>query len=319
MKNILTLSLLCLIVFAGIGCTQTSSLSAEEAASALSLQTGAEIIVRPTVFGVGGAIVEWLGSEENEWEVDLTSWSTAASVTLSWSVTSEVETDASKAAIYAYEQEYAETPIGVEIPDPPEPQYEEVVKSGSLASESLSNAQRLTLPEYWPEGDAGVQDSSLIWLSADQYNELVNTRATSISLGLFDESVMQAENAAETMQNLVDQFKGLFPGSEEGGDTEETTDALLDITTVNADGDWGTYTLTVNNVRTKVRTIEAENKFATYTILANPNNPIILEIKLSPLAQGTVQAFNPTNIASSFSGYEIIKINSVVSEETESI
>ena len=69
-------------------------------------------------------------------------------------------------------------------------------------------------------------------------------------------------------------------------------------------------------MRTKVRTIEAENKFATYTILANPENPIILEIKLSPLAQGTVQAFNPSNIASSFSGFEIVEIN-VQKSDTE--
>jgi hypothetical protein len=317
MKMKLLASILVFMTLAGLGCVQTSDLSDEEAANALTLMQTTEIVIRPTVFGVGGALVEWLGKEGDEWNVNLTEWTASSSVSISWSVTSELETEASKTARSAYDQEYSQTPIGVEIPDPPKVEYQDSVSSGSLSSSTLASAQRITLPEYWAEGDAGTQDSSLIWLSSQQYEDLVNTRKASISLGLFDEYVITAENAADQMQSLVEQFKGLFPGSDEQvSDAQDTADTLLDITTVEAEGEWGTYTLSVNDVRTKVRTIEAENKFATYTILANPENPIILEIKLSPLAQGTVQAFNPSNIASSFSGFEIVEIN-VQKSDTE--
>jgi len=312
--------LLVSLALTGIGCSDqvVSELSDEDAAASLTLAAGHEIVMRPTVLGIGGTIAGWLGSDTDEWEVFLDSWQAGGSVGLSWEVVSQVETDESKAAQEAYDEEYAETPIGIQIPDSPEPEYEEVVRSGSIASESLADAQELYLPEFWPEGDAGTQeDISLIWISQNQYDELANTRETTISLGLFDETLIDAEEATEEVKGFFDQVKDLLPEGLLANDDEgEAAESALDLTTVEAEGDWGSYTLTVNDVRTSVRTIEASNSFASFTILANKNNPIILEVKLTPLAQGSLEALNPVNLVGGFSGYEVIEINYQEADET---
>ena len=57
-----------------------------------------------------------------------------------------------------------------------------------------------------------------------------------------------------------------------------------------------------------VRAIQAQNAFARYTILANENNPLILEIILSPASRGTANLFNLKALGEAFWGYEVIEI-----------
>lgn len=312
-----TFIILSTLVFIGAGCSSqiVSTLSEDEAAAALTLTPGSEIILRPTVLGVSGKIAEWLGSSTDNRDISITSWQPGETVGLSWQVVSQVETEESKARQAEYDEQYSQTPIGVKIPDRPEREYEEITKSGTVSSTALAESNKLFLPDFWTEGDTEVQeDASLVWISQRSYDELVNTRKTTLSLGMFDESLAEAEQTTEQVKGFFSQLMDLIPDSVLSSGEGENTDgnlseSVMDLTGIEAEGDWGSYTLSVNDVRTKVKVIKAGNAFADLTILANRDNPIILEIKLSPLAQGSLEAINPTNLARSFSGYEIFEIN----------
>lgn len=303
------------ILLLGAGCatTQVSNLSPEEASLSLSLSVGDEIVMRTTVLGLGGQLVNLLGGESVDRVISVTNASLPDAVGIDWSITEKVETEASRAAREAYDEQYAETPIGVEIPDSPSVYYEERVTSGSVSSSSMKGARKLLLPDMWPEGEAGNRsDVSLIWLSSDQYGDLVNTRKTELSLGLFDESLQQYENIGETVETYWDQvtsFVSQITGEDASTVAVEEVVSDDNVITIEAEGDWGTYTLMVDGVRTSVRTIEAKNNFGNYTILANESNPLILELSLTPLAEGSLEGLNPSNLAEGFSGYEISEIN----------
>lgn len=299
------------LVLLGSGCAtvKVSSLTPEQAAASIVLSIGDEMIVQPTVLGVGGSVVGWLGADEEERTVTITDWVAGQKVSLDWSIATQVETTESIAAREAYEQTYVSSPVGVEIPSEPEPVYEDQLVTGSITSESLASADILALPEAWPEGDGGVSTSSLIWLSRSHYDELVNTRSTIVSLGLFDESLMRVEDATNQLSSIVDKLSGILDlildGQEAAVEAEEHTESLL---TLEADPKWGEYTLLVNGVQTKVRAVKAKNVFASYTILANANNPLILDIQLTPLSQGNLELLSTGGFVEGFGGYEVTEI-----------
>ena len=194
--------------------------------------------------------------------------------------------------------------------------YEEQVVSGMIASESLASADLLSLPEAWQEGDAGVSESSLIWLSRSHYDELVNTRATVVSLGLFDESLMRVQDATNQFTSIVDKLSGLLDpilGTDEQPveETEADTQSLL---TLQANPAWGEYVLLIDGVKTSVRVVEAKNAFASYTILANAENPLILEIQLTPLSRGSLELLSSEGFTEGFGGYEVTQINQKAAE-----
>lgn len=301
------------LVLLGSGCAtvKVSSLTPEQAAASPALSLGHVIVVQPTVLGVGGRVVGWFGADEEERTITITDWIAGEKVSLDWSIVTQVETSESVAAREAYEQAYASSPVGVEIPPEPEPAYKEQLVSGNITSEALALADTLGLPESWPEGDGGVSASSLIWLSRTNYDELVNTRSTVVSLGLFDESLMRVQDATNQLTSIVDKLSGILnsifgnaeqPAEEKASDTES-------LLTLEADPQWGEYTLLVDGVQTKVRVVKAMNAFASYTILANADNPLILEIQLTPLSQGNLELLSTGGFAEGFGGYEVTQIN----------
>ncbi|KKW31412.1 MAG: hypothetical protein UY76_C0058G0005 [Candidatus Uhrbacteria bacterium GW2011_GWA2_52_8d] len=310
-KHLFVIPLLCLLLV-GAGCvaTEVSSLTPEEATASLSFVSGNELVIRPTVLGVGGKIVGWLGADEEERAVTIDSWTAGERVGLSWSIKTQVETAGSKAAQSAYDVQVASSPVGTEIPEPPEPTYEERVVEGTIASTSMKSTQTLMLPEAWPEEEVGEVEASLVWLSRDNYEELVNTRKTKVSLGLFDESLLKVEDATGRIKSVVDSISGLL--SSVTGSTKEPVEEAVDtdsLLTLEAEADWGEFTLLVDNVRTTVRVIEAKNAFASYKILANVDNPLILEIQLTPLSQGNLELLSKDGISEGFGGYEVTRIN----------
>ena len=259
-----------------------------------------------------GSVVEWSGGDEQERTITLNQWIPNQHVDLTWKSFISVETSESKAAREAYDAQYSQSPVGVEIPKAPEPMYEQRSQTGTIASQSLAVATTLMLPQQWPVGEGETVEESLIWLSQAQYNELINTRSTKVSLGLFDESLANIEEATTQAKSFVDQITGFF-SSLTGNDSPSTTQAeeatTKNTTTIEADPAWGVYSLEVDGVRTKVRVVEAKNAFARYKILANPENPLILEIQLTPLSQGNLKMFSKESLAKGFGGYEISQIN----------
>lgn len=315
MRSLPTVVISTLVLF-GAGCTTVtvSSLTPEQAAQSLVFEVGHEIVVQPTVLGLGGGVVGWFGADEEERLVVIKAWVAGERVSLSWFISTQVETAESLAAREAYEQTYASSPVGVEIPPEPESVYEEQLVSGMIASESLALADTLGLPESWPEGEGGVSTSSLIWLSRAHYDELVSTRSTVVSLGLFDESLMKVEDATNRLTSILDKLSGLLDpilGTQEPTESTSDTESLL---TLKADPQWGEYTLFVDGVRTKVQVVEAKNAFASYKILANADNPLILEIQLTPLSRGNLELLSTEGFTQGFGGYEMTQINKKAAE-----
>ncbi|TAL50997.1 hypothetical protein EPN81_01185 [Patescibacteria group bacterium] len=317
LKRLFALTLVSFLLL-GTGCvaTDVSSLTPEEATASLSFLSGNELVIRPTVLGLGGKIVGWLGGEEEERRVVIDSWTAGEHVTLSWSINTLVETEASKTARANYDESYASSPVGTQIPEPPEPIYEDRIVEGLISSKSMKNAGTLQLPEAWPQGDGGEQETSLIWLSREKYGELVTTRKTTLSLGLFDESLLAVEDATSRIKSIADSISGLLSritGAQQESPQEEPvhTQSFL---TLEADPNWGEFTLLVDGVETTVRVVEAENAFASYKILANPDNPLILEIQLTPLSQGNLELLSKDGISEGFGGYEITEIQTSISQ-----
>jgi len=291
--------LLVSIVLIGSGCLQpvASTRDDEKAAQALSFSSGDQFVFRETVFGLGGKVVDLLGGVSAERTVTIKSFDLTGSIEADWSLITEQETEASRQAQEAYNAQYTNAPIGTKIPERPDLIKETVTETGTLQASDVGSADHLQLPTFWTKGEQVLQKNSLIWLTKEQYQELVQTRKTKINLGLFDNSIAFA-------QSLSDQAKQITNWITQSKQLEENKDVLL----VEANQNWGTYSLLIQGQQKTVRTIQAQNAFARYTILANENNPLILEVVLSPLSRGSFDVFHKEGLREAFMGYEVTSI-----------
>jgi hypothetical protein len=300
------------LVILGTGCIAPPVLkSVEEIASvteSLDLETGSKIILKQTVLGIDGTLVDFLGGESAERRLTLTQWSPGDQVALHWSMPTRVETDASIAFRSAYDQQVKSTPIGTKVPPKPKAEFETKTRDGNLASSNLANAHSILLPVAWPEGDGGIkQENSLVWISTEQYDELVKTKKTVLNLGLFDDSIAFALGVTDRVNNLINTLK-------KDAEKVQEKDELLSI---QAGQDWGMYTLLIDEKEETVRTIEASNWFGRYTILANRDNPLILEVVLSPASKGSLNIFSRQKFLNAFAGYKIAEVIKLKSDQVE--
>ena len=85
------------VMLVGIGCESptVSDLSPEKATESLSLLVGDEIVMRPTILGLGGGLVDWFGGDSNDRVVTIDEWVAGDQVAASWSITTEVATETS--------------------------------------------------------------------------------------------------------------------------------------------------------------------------------------------------------------------------------
>lgn len=290
-------------VFFGTGCSSGSKHISEEdllrTTESLTLNNHSTMILNQTVFGLDGVVVNLLGGQSEDRKVSITDWLSGDRVALAWSIDTKAETQDSLSTRVLYDEKYTDAPIGTEIPKKPEQQFEQRTISGNLSSESLIDAQSILLPALWPANDTVLDsDGSLIWLSTKQYDELLNKRKTVLNLGLFDESIADAIAISDKLQNFVNSIK-------KDAATVKDSDELLSVT---ADQDFGTFTLLVNGNTETVRTIEAHNWFGRYSILANRDNPLILEVFLSPTSKGSINIFSKQNLLDAFAGYKVTEI-----------
>ncbi len=287
------------ITLLGTGCVSvdTQVLSPQEAAMSLSLSVGSEIVLRETVLGLGGKFVTFFKQEEADRTLIVDEWIVNERAKLHWLRELKEETDASKVATKDYYAKFAAAPIGTELPDPPKPVYEVTTQTGILATQALADSVSALLPIFWSETQTDGEGSTLIWLSKKQYDELIQTRRTSVNLGLFDDSVSYAVGLTDQVKYFIDRIKGSKEAPEEK--------SVLEI---NAEIDWTNYTLSVDGAPTVVRAIHAQNAFARYTILANPENPLILELMLSPAARGSLNVFSRQALGDAFWGFEVVSV-----------
>lgn len=287
------------IVLIGGGCTQpvVSPEHDGEVAERLSFSSGDQFALRETFLGVSGSVVDFLGGSSTTRTIHLEDWQPDVSARVVWSMNTREETQASREAREQYDGQYGHTPVGTHIPEPPEPVMEDTVQSGVFHLSALAESDHVLLPHFWSQGEQTFEQNSLLWISRKQYQELAQTRHAQINLGLFDDSLAYAQSLSDRAKDLVNWL------------TKSTEEASRPgVLMVEARPAWGSYQLTINGETQSVRTLEAENEFARYTILANENNPLILEVVISPMARGSLNVFTKRGLFESFVGYEVTSI-----------
>lgn len=281
---------------AGFGCSSTVTVSDTEikdATEAVDLQTGSTISLKQTVFGLGGVFAETVsGDNLAEYLITVNSFSPSSGVSFAWSGTTRQEIAASVAARETYAA--ADHPIG-DTTKAPEAVYETVTKTGVFITSALTESTRVFLPVYWTDGEQTFSDNSLIWLSKKQYDDLVNTKTTILSLGLFDSKLADLVGMTDGLQNAINTLR----------QKADQASKSQDIYKLTAEDDWREYALIVDGSEKTVRVISASNWFGSFLILANPDNPLILKATLNPFALGSLDL---SSILSSFLGYEVTEI-----------
>lgn len=280
------------LVLVGAGCTPWETGPVDGAtAEAVDFHAGASFTIKQTWLGINAPN----SSEYGKRVVTLGEWTTGQSATLSWSMKSRQETDASKAAREAASQ----VPIGQQSAMP-DPVYEDVTTTGTVKTDALNNAERILLPSYWPEGEYDVtgEENSVVWISRQQYDELVSTRSSHVAIGLFDSTLQNLIDFGEDLSGALAKLQGELA-------TQEASNK--DVTKLEADGDWGSMTLTVNGQPTTVRTVTASSLFADYAVLANAENPLVLKVSIKPLSLG-FGVLSTLSAVKSLAGYEITSI-----------
>ncbi len=282
--------LLAMTIFGGAGCSTTAQ---DIVADDVDLHAGATMTFAQNWTGLNP-----LRSDDTLGVRTATvdEWTVGQTATLSWTYNERKETDAS----YAARESAAHAPIGEQV-EMPDPVYETVMTSGTVITDALGNAERVTMPSYWPEGEYDVRgaENSVVWLSRAQYDELVSTRSSHIALGLFDSTLQSAIDFGDTVENALAKLQGNIATSD--------AQSNYDVTKLTAEGDWGVYTLLVNGTRSNVQVIEAKSLFADYVILANPENPLILKVSVKPLSLG-LGMLSTLSLINSLAGYHVTAI-----------
>lgn len=280
----------CVLVLLGVGCAPVAQqISAEDvdlhAAATMTIAknwTGLNPLASDAALGVRHVTIE--------------TWEPGDSARLSWSHSERRETEVSKAAREAA----AHAPIGEQV-EMPDPVYETVTTSGTVQTDALGNAARITLPSYWPEGmyDVRGDENSVLWLSRAQYDELVSTRSSHIALGLFDSTLQGVIDFGENVESALAKLQGNI--------ASDDAQSSADVTKLSAEADWGEYTLLVNGTMSTVRVVEASSLFADYVVLANPENPLILKVSVKPLSLG-LGMLSTLSLINSLAGYHVTAI-----------
>jgi hypothetical protein len=151
----------------------------------------------------------------------------------------------------------------------------------------------VSVRDAWPDTTSGYSNDTFVLLPKSVYQELADTGSTHLSLGMFDETVSEAMSWVDRLNALASSV-GVTTGLDANGE-----DVLLVTRTDDDATDW----VRIDGTLQPVRTIKASNRFASYVILANPENPIILSLSLTPAARAQF------DVLASFEGFEVSEIN----------
>lgn len=280
-----------ILFFTGFGCTNPLAVT-EKSATDIAMSVGTTMILEETTAGLDNPL-----TKEDTTSVTLVTWN-ETSAGLSWKRTEQRETAASEEARHAA----LSSPVGSGI-SVPEVQYEEVTIEGIIVVDGREDGTRLEVPVFWEEGEVNLkgEGNSLIWLSAEQYDALVNTRHATVTFGKLDAFIATLISFYENASNLVDKLQG----NETPAPSEADVAAL---TTLTAEPDWGSYEFTYGSEKVKVQTIVAENAFARFEILANPENPLVLSITPRPTSWVTI-ALETLHTDTALEGYRVTQIS----------
>lgn len=281
-----------LLLLLGVGCVEVPFLVPNAEASRVELKMGSSVVLTEKVVGLPVLPGNKKGIET---VVIIDEIERTDTTTLSWHREEQRETEASLQAKQEALQRIAQ---GEDIVKP-ETIYENVTVTGTVKSEGLDDAHRILLPTLWPEDDGKpvVQKSSVLWLSTGQYQELLDNGETEIQLSAVDAGLQDVVDLAAVAQQHLQKLTGGGGGAT--GDGPNLTKATLTGATE--------FILTYNDKKIQVPAVMVENGLATYTVLADPENPLILEVNLKAWSYGA-EVLEALSIDTELAGYKVTSI-----------
>ena len=282
----LALPVLGVLLLTGAGCLDFPD---ELTASDLDLSVGANLHLAAKSFSLLPR-----ASDGPYWELEIKSLAPGKELAGSWSKFEQQETEASVAARQAAEN----SGIGDNTSKMPAPIYEMIRTDGTFSTQALDAGTATTLPSFLKADYRGGNSNGIFWLSKKQYDELVTSRHTRLELSIYGSSLTNLLNAAGGLDDLLERF---------GGEAAPNI-RLEDLTEVEADADWGSYTVKVNGDNKKLQVIKAHNRFINYVILANPDNPLVLQIEPEFFGLGAGLLANLGDFGE-LSGYKVTELN----------
>lgn len=250
-----------------------------EAVSTAALQDGMELGIGFTGFG-GLAVPSEIDPDEPGGGrlVTVDTVDQGEAVTVSWRQTVERDVPPDD-----------ETTAGVGE-DTPIPETEQVTQTGTLEATGLDDAHATFLPMFW-EPERMTTDTSALWLSAEAYRELRDTRDTAWSADVLTRISWVGDDVQEQIREA----------------TEHVEDVRLE-----AEADFVEFDLTTGDDSITVEAIEAHDSFGNeYIILANEANPLVLKFTYNAVSVG-VTGFDTglwSLIKSVFSGYQVVTLS----------
>ncbi len=247
------------------------NVSPAEASKRINFVQGSRIKLVPTYNGESAKPAED-GNNENVRFLTVERFAPQNVANFSWQLNQRVETEDSKKAREDYEKAKAAAKPDQTPPKEPETATEVISVSGGLSDLNLKNGHGLFLPAYWPADKASAVDTSGIWLSRDVYEELTKTHVSTVYLNILDSG-----------------FYGPLSKSKEFTQALAAMDAArakivdrVDPDLMTSEKETSEWTLKVNDKDVKVQVLKAKNWFGEIVVLDNPQNPIILKLKLDP-------------------------------------
>ncbi|MSR85723.1 hypothetical protein EXS71_04820 [Candidatus Uhrbacteria bacterium] len=271
-------SLLLSLIFFGFGCQRSSSAGSEAQANRLQFSSGDTFEVRQTILGVGSNFTEVLTrSKEGVRQVQIESFVPHQEAALSWSLRVEQETSISQVARQKYFTDLTTQATGTHPLPPPAMITEHVATSGTINGIDLGTAHAIYLPSYWTTGPVHLaRAKSGLWIAAEPWNGLTNTRHTILLFGSLDDMARRFVSDVSYVKNLIAALRK----------TSSTVSSGKDPTLLTLDADPIAWPITINGKAVSVSAFKAHNAYGEIVVLNNVKNPLILKLTINPLFIG---------------------------------
>ena len=142
--------------------------------------------------------------------------------------------------------------------------------TGSVVGGDLSKAYDLFPLPYWKGDEQPAYGSGVLWLSYNIYENLTRSHFSTFRFGLLSPDVRATFPANSRLAKALNEL--------------EKKVAVLpqDVTLTTAEAT-STQLLMVNGTSTQVEVFVARNWFGEMTVLNNPENPLVLRVKMNTL------------------------------------
>lgn len=176
-------------------------------------------------------------------------------------------------------------------------------EEGTMTLANLVGSRAMTLPLFWPQGELFLSNSSALWVSDRAFEDLKKKRRSEWQLGILGNSLLGAVQGTALLEKPLEAATAGLQGDPEKAQSSQS----IEVWDKNS-----SYSLKVNGHPREVPTLIAGNWLAEYTILDNPQNPLILQVRILPKARPADVLFSPLTWVKPFLDYHVGELEAPV-------